>query len=309
MSDSIDEQLLDYYQRELTWLRQAGADFAERYPKIASRLELAPGECPDPHVERLLEGFSLLCARLQRRLDDGYAEFSNALLEQLYPLALRPLPSCAIARLEPDPSKGNLSEGYALPRDTPLFVTTAAGDSVHFRSTAPVTLWPLEVAEVVLLDTEETQALTGAPLARAALRLRLRNLAEAPWGMLPIRTLRIHLAGSPVTAAALYDLLCGNALQTVCGLPGRQPSTAAGRPEPVGFAPTKPCCRMKTVCIRACACSPNISPARKNSPSSICRWPFPPRPANCWTSTFCSTAHRLPGSVCAEKISPSAAYR
>lgn len=237
MSDSIDEQLLDYYQRELTWLRQAGAGFAERYPKIASRLELSAGECPDPHVERLLEGFSLLSARLQRRLDDGYAEFTDALLEQLYPLALRPLPSCAIARFEPDPSKGNLSEGYALPRDTPLFVTTASGDSVHFRSTAPVTLWPLEVLDAVLLDTEETQALTGAPLARAALRLSLRCLAEEPWSALPIRTLRIHLAGSPVTAAALYDLLCGSALHSLCGVPGTQPRARAGCPDPVGFSP------------------------------------------------------------------------
>lgn len=237
MSDSIDEQLLDYYQRELTWLRQAGAIFAERYPKIASRLELSAGECPDPHVERLLESFSLLSARLQRRLDDGYAEFSDALLEQLYPLALRPLPSCAIARFEPDPSKGNLSEGYALPRDTPLFVTTGAGDSVYFRSTAPVTLWPLEVVDAVLLDTEETQALTGVPLARAALRLRLRCVGEEPWSALPITSLRIHLAGSPVTAAALYDLLCGNALHTLCGVPGSPPCTAADRPEPVGFNP------------------------------------------------------------------------
>lgn len=237
MSDSIDEQLLDYYQRELTWLRQAGAGFAERYPKIASRLELSAGECPDPHVERLLEGFSLLSARLQRRLDDGYAEFSDALLEQLYPLALRPLPSCAIARFEPDPSKGNLSAGYALPRDTPLFVTTASGDSVHFRSAAPVTLWPLEVVDAVLLDTEETQALTGAPQARAALRLSLRCVGEDPWSALPIRTLRIHLAGSPVTAAVLYDLLCGNVLHSLCGVPGSQPRAVAGRPEPVGFGP------------------------------------------------------------------------
>ncbi|MFO6004053.1 type VI secretion system baseplate subunit TssF, partial [Pseudomonas aeruginosa] len=67
MSDSIDADLLDYYQRELTWLRHAGGAFAERYPKVARRLQLAPGECPDPHVERLLEGFSLLTARLQRR--------------------------------------------------------------------------------------------------------------------------------------------------------------------------------------------------------------------------------------------------
>jgi type VI secretion system protein ImpG len=236
VSDSIDEQLLDYYQRELTWLRQAGASFAERYPKIASRLELSAGECPDPHVERLLEGFSLLSARLQRRLDDGYAEFSDALLEQLYPLALRPLPSCAIACFEPDPSKGNLSEGYSLPRDTPLFVTTGSGDSVHFRSAAPLTLWPLEVVDAVVLDTEETQALTGEAQARSALRLSLRCLAEEPWSGLPISTLRIHLAGSPVTAAVLYDLLCGNALYSLCGLPGRQPHARAGCPQPVGFS-------------------------------------------------------------------------
>lgn len=48
MSDSIDADLLDYYQRELTWLRHAGAGFAQRYPKVARRLELAPDECPDP---------------------------------------------------------------------------------------------------------------------------------------------------------------------------------------------------------------------------------------------------------------------
>ena len=161
MSDSIDQELLDYYQRELTWLRHAGARFAERYPKVARRLELAPGECPDPHVERLLEGFSLLAARLQRRLDDDYAEFSDALLEQLYPLALRPLPSAAVVQFEPDPTKGNLAEGYALPRDTPLFVTTRNGESVHFRTTAEVTLWPLEISDAVLLCAEETQALTG----------------------------------------------------------------------------------------------------------------------------------------------------
>lgn len=107
MSDSIDADLLDYYQRELTWLRHAGGAFAERYPKVARRLQLAPGECPDPHVERLLEGFSLLTARLQRRLDDDYAEFSDALLEQLYPpgaapaAVLRDRP----ARTGPDPGQ------------------------------------------------------------------------------------------------------------------------------------------------------------------------------------------------------------
>lgn len=236
MSDSIDPQLLDYYQRELTWLRHAGSQFAERYPKVARRLELSPGECPDPHVERLLEGFALLAARLQRRLDDDYAEFSDALLEQLYPLAMRPLPSCTIVQFEPDPSKGNLDDGYPLPRDTPLFVTTIKGESIHFRTSAAVHLWPIEVTEALLLGSDEAQALTGVAQSRSALRLSLRCHSESQWSALGIEQLRIHLAASPVVNACLYDLLGAHAVQVLAGSPGSVPTVVKGLPNIVGFA-------------------------------------------------------------------------
>ncbi|OPG75840.1 type VI secretion system protein ImpG, partial [Pseudomonas ogarae] len=236
MSDSIDPQLLDYYQRELTWLRHAGSLFAERYPKVARRLELSPGECPDPHVERLLEGFALLAARLQRRLDDDYAEFSDALLEQLYPLAMRPLPSCAIVQFEPDPSKGNLNEGYPLPRDTPLFVTTDKGQSIHFRTTAAVHLWPVAISEALLLGSDEAQALTGVVRARSALRLELRCLGESQWSTLGIDSLRVHLAASPIINAGLYDLLGAHAIEVLAGAPGSVPEPLKGLPQIVGFA-------------------------------------------------------------------------
>ena len=114
MNDSIDATLLDYYQRELTWLRHAGAGFAERYPKIAHRLALSGEESTDPHVERLLEGFAFLSARLQRRLDDDFSQLSDALLEQLYPYALRPMPSVAMVHFAPDATKGNIAEGYTI---------------------------------------------------------------------------------------------------------------------------------------------------------------------------------------------------
>ena len=54
------EELLNYYERELTFIRQMGAQFAEKYPKIASRLQLEPDRCEDPHVERLVETFAFL---------------------------------------------------------------------------------------------------------------------------------------------------------------------------------------------------------------------------------------------------------
>ncbi|MDF5981880.1 type VI secretion system baseplate subunit TssF [Pseudomonas aeruginosa] len=273
MSDSIDADLLDYYQRELTWLRHAGGAFAERYPKVARRLQLAPGECPDPHVERLLEGFSLLTARLQRRLDDDYAEFSDALLEQLYPLALRPLPSCAIVQFEPDPTQGNLAEGYRLPRDTALFVTTRGGDSVHFRSSAEATLWPLAIDEANLLGGEEAQALTGVGAARSALRLSLRCLGEYRWDELSIERLRIHLAASPMGCAILYDLLAAHTVQVMAGRPARRRRRSADCRRSSASPPTRRCCRRKTADIRACACSPSTSPSPTSSTSSTCHCP------------------------------------
>ena len=44
------DELLLYYERELTFLRQMGAEFAAKYPKIASRLVLEADKCEDPHV-------------------------------------------------------------------------------------------------------------------------------------------------------------------------------------------------------------------------------------------------------------------
>jgi type VI secretion system protein ImpG len=52
------DELLLYYERELDYLRKSAAQFAEKHPKVASRLVLEPTKCEDPHVERLLEAFA-----------------------------------------------------------------------------------------------------------------------------------------------------------------------------------------------------------------------------------------------------------
>ena len=39
----MDDKLLDYYERELTFVREMGAEFAAKYPKIAGRLLLERG--------------------------------------------------------------------------------------------------------------------------------------------------------------------------------------------------------------------------------------------------------------------------
>jgi type VI secretion system protein ImpG len=60
----MDPRLLEYYNRELQFVREMGAEFAASYPRIASRLGMDGLECADPYVERLLEGFAFLTARV-----------------------------------------------------------------------------------------------------------------------------------------------------------------------------------------------------------------------------------------------------
>ena len=57
---------VDYYLRELEWLRVEGASFAKRYPNIASRLDIGLAESADPHVERLIESVAFLTGRVNR---------------------------------------------------------------------------------------------------------------------------------------------------------------------------------------------------------------------------------------------------
>src|ERR1700751_4359755 len=96
------DELLLYYERELDYLRKSAAQFAEKHPKVASRLVLEPTKCEDPHVERLLEGFAFLAARVHLKIDDDLPEISQSLLELVYPHYVRPIPSVSVVQFSID---------------------------------------------------------------------------------------------------------------------------------------------------------------------------------------------------------------
>ena len=98
MSD-FDNRLIELYRGEMQYLRQAGRDFSVKYPRIASRLELSEQESPDPQIERLLESFAFLTARIQARIDDQSSLVPEALLQQLYPFLSDPTPPMSTACL------------------------------------------------------------------------------------------------------------------------------------------------------------------------------------------------------------------
>src|SRR6476659_8760051 len=93
-----------------------GAEFAEKYPKIAQRLIIEPDKCEDPHVERLLEGFAFLAARVHLKIDDEFPEITEALLSILYPHFLRPIPAMSVAEFQIDPEQNTPPDGLLIPQ-------------------------------------------------------------------------------------------------------------------------------------------------------------------------------------------------
>src|SRR5437667_11252084 len=114
------DELLGYYERELVFLRQMGAEFAQKYPKVASRLLLEPDKCEDPHVERMIEAFAFLAGRVHLKIDDEFPEITESLLNVLYPHYLRPIPAMSIAEFHLNPQQGRLTSGLCIPRGTML---------------------------------------------------------------------------------------------------------------------------------------------------------------------------------------------
>src|SRR6516162_2325760 len=179
------KELLAYYESELTFLRQAGAEFAEKYPKIASRLVLEPDRCEDPHTERLLEAFAFLAARVHMKVDDEFPEITTALLHIVYPHFLRPIPSVSVAEFHLDPEQGNLSSGLTIPRDSMLYSRAQVEDSAcKFQTCYDTVLWPITIAEAQWKTPERFQQAVNAPDAIGAIRLLVRCMPDVSFATL-----------------------------------------------------------------------------------------------------------------------------
>ena len=235
------DELLTYYERELAYLRHMGAEFAEKYPKIASRLLLEPNRCEDPHVERIIESFAFLAARIHLKLDDDFPEITEALLSILYPHYLRPIPSTSVVEFQTDPEQGKLSTGLKIPRETLLYSRPVNGFPCRFRTCYDVTLWPLRVSAAQWTTPDRIKPAIKAPEAAAALRVQLDCLPDTSLGELGINSLRFYLDGEGNLVHTLYELLFNNCTQIVARdlAPNSKKSPivlAANRLRAVGFS-------------------------------------------------------------------------
>lgn len=241
----MDPRLLGYYNQELNYLRELGAEFADRYPKVASRLGMHGVEVEDPYVERMLEGVAFLTARVRVKMDAEFPRFSQRLLEVIYPNYLAPTPAMGIVQFEPGELTGAQGDHFTIRRGERLRSAPVLDNRARceFRTAHDVELWPLRLARAGFHGIPSTLRVerfaTGTRVVRASLQLKLECTAPLTADSPPDR-LTLHLRGSAHIASRLYALLCGGALGLAVRARGKTTGpwhcVPAGALTPLGFA-------------------------------------------------------------------------
>jgi type VI secretion system protein ImpG len=209
------DELLPFYEKELAYIRQLGAEFAKENPKIAGRLGINTETIEDPHASRLIESFAYLNARIQHKLDDEFPELSDALLSCLYPHYQRPIPSMAIVQFEPDIAK--LDAPFFIQKKTLLETATFNGETCRFATIYDTDLLPIHVKQASLMGRPFTTPGSGQVRgASSVLKLSLSGYtADISFGVITPQRLRFYLKGQAQYTHPLYQMLLGDCVSVV----------------------------------------------------------------------------------------------
>lgn len=209
------DELLRYYEEELGLFGQFAREFRARYPKPASDLHIAGDTFEDPGVARLIQSVALLSARINKRLDDDYPKFTEALLDSLYPHYLRPLPSYSVVQVGYRDAGEIPETPFVLPRGTTLRSSLAGptGDPCRFRTVYDVLLAPLRMAGLAfspLFQAPRSLRLPRGVTSGLSLTIEATDGRNGIAGALPERAgarLRLYADGEGSVRAALIDTL------------------------------------------------------------------------------------------------------
>lgn len=177
-----------YFREELAFLKDQGKEFSEVYPQLSRFLQ---GQTLDPDVERLLEGFAFLTARLREKVEDEFPEFTHSIINMLWPNYLRPVPSMSIVAFNPDKS---LCTQQTVLKGTQLDSRAIAGTQCHFRTCRDVELYPLSCAEISAVHSRE----------ESILRVTLRTDSDLSLNDFNLERLRFFLGGNRYSSQMLY---------------------------------------------------------------------------------------------------------
>lgn len=212
----MDRVFLEYYEEELTHIRALAAEFADMHPSVARNLSLDTVPCPDPYVERLLDGVAFLAARTRQKVDAERSRFARSVLDVLYPDLVSQAPATAMALLKPGQQVQTMVAGHVVKRGTKLVSSLQPGLSTRctFTTAQDVTLWPIAISSVGYYQDRSALAAAGiGPIGgvagEAALRINVTHAGKGKLSELALDRLDIFFGGRN-KASLLFDAIFGS---------------------------------------------------------------------------------------------------
>ncbi|ESY26126.1 MULTISPECIES: type VI secretion system baseplate subunit TssF [unclassified Mesorhizobium] len=239
----MDRVFVEYYEEELSHIRGLAAEFADMHPAVARNLSLDTVPCPDPYVERLLDGVAFLAARTRLKVDAERSRFSRSILDVLYPDLVTPAPATAMVVLKPGQQVQTMLAGHVVKRGTRLVSSLQAGLSTRctFTTAQDMTLFPIAISSVGYFQDRSALAAAGiGPISgkggEAALRITLARTGKGKLDELALDRLDFYFANR-TKAPLIFDAIFG-----VCSGVGARPEGKTNplsplpAPEMVGIA-------------------------------------------------------------------------
>ncbi|MEL7499330.1 MAG: type VI secretion system baseplate subunit TssF [Planctomycetota bacterium] len=191
----MSNQLFEYYREELRYLYEQGREFSKVHAEDASLLDFDRDAREDPFVRRLVEAFAFLTARVQMKLDDDFPQIAGAMLEQLFPLATRPLPAFAVVELQPgDQIKPG---GELVPRNSTRLLLENYSETT-FRTCYDTRCYAVDILSCQLKRNIAEARHASAKTAVSAIKLKLGGRDDLPLDAALNDTLRFYISDQDI---------------------------------------------------------------------------------------------------------------
>jgi type VI secretion system protein ImpG len=225
----MNRAFLELYNRELQILYERSKQFAEEFPGVAERLGGLARETMDPGLASVLQGSAFMAARVQLKLKSEFAQFTTALLDQLLPNYLAPIPPATLVQATPPYDDPGLVEGRRFARGDYLdavYVERERRIACRFRLRRDLELWPLHIEQAEYYAAPAPLQALGLDVGAATasgLRLGFRRLSappgsdkgngskpEGPIKDIKVDTLPVQILGPAGDTIAVYEQLFAN---------------------------------------------------------------------------------------------------
>jgi len=178
-----------YFENELSYLRNQGKEFSDLYPKLS---EFLSEESADPDVERLLEGFAFLTARLRQKVEDQFPELTHSILNLLWPNYLRIIPSICIIKF--NPLEDSITAKKTIEKGTILRSRAIDGVECEFRTTSDLNVYPFNIINIDDIHTQKTSKIT----------LSLQSFKGITFNKMSFSFVELYFFGDYSQASTLY---------------------------------------------------------------------------------------------------------